>query len=109
LDGMGRLSKERALTVHFRSENRHFLGASAPSIHGSERGRAENQGGTLGDGFIGLGVPDVLVPGNYFYELSVTTPGQEGTVPEPSSVALVLFGLGAFALVTFRRMQSGHY
>jgi hypothetical protein len=65
---------------------------------------AENRGGTLADGFTGLGEPAFL--GTSFYELTVTVPDQGGgTVPEPSSLLLLLMGLSAFAFI--RRGTAG--
>jgi hypothetical protein len=55
---------------------------------------AENAGtGTLGDGFVGLGDPTWL--GNYYYELVVTLEG--GSVPEPSTLALLAVAAAAAA------------
>jgi hypothetical protein len=55
---------------------------------------AENLGtGTLGDGFIGLGVPDL---GNYFYELTADI-GSGPSVPEPGTILLLGSALVAFA------------
>lgn len=54
---------------------------------------AENLGsGTLGDGFVGLGVPSAL--GDYSYDLLVTTAdgGGGSTVPEPATPLLVAAG-----------------
>lgn len=57
---------------------------------------AENQGsGTLADGFIALGVEQVL--GSGWYELQVTLPDGGGGVPEPGLPALVLTALVAAA------------
>lgn len=56
---------------------------------------AENSGGYLADGFIGLGEAYLL--GSSFYSIKVTQTdgggGGGGTVPEPASAALVLIAL----------------
>ena len=58
---------------------------------------AENSGaGTLGDGFIGLGVPDSAGDGHY--HLGVTTP-----VPEPSTWLLLAIGLAGIGWKAGRR------
>lgn len=51
---------------------------------------AENQGGFLSDGFIGLGGPPFFGDGRYVF--SITLP-DGGTVPEPAGMALVLTAL----------------
>ena len=76
---------------------------------------AENLGtGTLGDGFIGLGEPDVL--GTYYYEIGVDLPLTEGvaipTLTEWGMVILTTFlGLGVLcslrARITGRRRATG--
>lgn len=59
---------------------------------------AENQGGTLGDGFIGLGEAYSL--GNATYALNLSA------VPEPQRHALMLLGLCACALAaSYKRTQ----
>ena len=65
---------------------------------------AENLGvGTLGDGFIFLGVPGFL--GNSYYELEVTPGGdQPPAVPEPATFLLV--GSGIAALSGIRRLKK---
>jgi len=59
---------------------------------------AENSGGgTLSDGFIGLGQPGLL--GTYFYALEVTSDAvpPPPPLPEPSSLLLLVLGLAAVA------------
>jgi hypothetical protein len=64
---------------------------------------AENLGtGTLGDGFTSLGDPNSLYDGSYSVTLTLPTPT---SVPEPSTVALLLFGF--VALTTYKARQSG--
>ena len=68
---------------------------------------AENQGGSLGDGFIGLGVPAL---GNYGYDFSITQSGNGLVVPEPGAAALALTALLMGALGTGaarRRVSTG--
>jgi hypothetical protein len=61
---------------------------------------AENQGGTLGDGFIGLASGDF---GNGYYELALTT-RDDGVVPEPASLWLLA---GAAAAAAWSRRRQG--
>lgn len=56
---------------------------------------AENQGGTLADGFIGLGEPSSL--GDASYRIEITTP-----VPEPASAALLAAG---WIVLSWARLQ----
>jgi hypothetical protein len=65
---------------------------------------AENLGaGTLGDGFIQLGVPEYL--GNYYYELGVSFEELPPPVAEPASLVMSVLGLLALG-VTRRRTRS---
>jgi len=67
---------------------------------------AENGGsGTLGDGFIALGVPGYL--GNSYYELDVTRPDEpQPPVPEPGALLLVGSGLAGLSAVRRRPRRS---
>lgn len=62
---------------------------------------AENQGGTLGDGFIGLASGWF---GNGYYELDLST-RDDGVVPEPASLWLVAGAVAAAA--ASRRRRNG--
>lgn len=65
---------------------------------------AENLGaGSLGDGFVGLGVPEYL--GNYYYELAVSFETPPPPVPEPAALAMSLLGLIALG-VSRRRARA---
>ena len=65
---------------------------------------AENLGaGTLGDGFIGLGSPDLL--GSYYYELGVTRP-DEPVPPVPEPATLLLIGSGLAGCFSLRKKRS---
>ena len=54
---------------------------------------AENSGGFLADGFIGLGEAYLLGSGFYSINVTQTDGGGGGTVPEPASAALALIAL----------------
>jgi hypothetical protein len=54
---------------------------------------------TLGDGFIGLGGPDLL--GTDYYELRVT--GEVGPAPEPSTLLLLAGSLLGLLKATHRK------
>lgn len=62
-------------------------------------------GGTLGDGFIGLGQSGTLGDGSYDVTVSLDT----GTppIPEPSSSALLLLGVAALATRAWRARRAG--
>lgn len=64
---------------------------------------AENSGGVLGDGFIGLGGP--LFFGDGTYALGITLP-DGGTVPEPGGAGLVLAALLAAAAASRRARRQ---
>jgi len=65
---------------------------------------ADNSGGSLQDGFIGLGVPGLL--GSSFYEVTATADESANppVVPEPATIALL--GSGLCALVARRRRSA---
>jgi len=64
---------------------------------------AENGGGSLGDGFIKLGVPGYL--GNYYYELGISFEAPPPPVAEPASLLMSLLGLIALG-VSRRRSRA---
>jgi hypothetical protein len=66
---------------------------------------AENLGiGTLDDGFIGLGVPDPILLGSYYYELDIAS-SSVAPVPEPSSSLLLVAALVALARYSASRRR----
>ena len=68
---------------------------------------AENLGApaTLGDGFIGLGVPGFL--GSSYYELEVTRPdGPAPPIPEPGTLLLIGSGVAGLSAVRKRLRRS---
>lgn len=63
---------------------------------------AENFGsGVLGDGFIGLGVPNALGDSHYQLEVNAAVP-----VPEPATAWLVVAGMAAQLLLLRRRVRA---
>ncbi len=65
---------------------------------------ADNSGGTLADGFIGLGEPGSLGSGTYI--VSVSTDVVVNPVPEPDAASLAFIALGFAAWGTSRRRRS---
>ena len=65
---------------------------------------ADNSGGTLADGFIGLGEPGSL--GSSAYVVSVSTDVVVNPVPEPDAASLAFIALGVAAWGTSRRRRS---
>ena len=70
---------------------------------------ADNPGdATLGDGFDGLGQPDLLGNGNYDVVVSLDTGvTPPPPIPEPSQPALLVLGLAALATRALRARRAG--
>ncbi len=65
---------------------------------------AENLGiGSLGDGFIQLGVPEL---GNSFYSVTASKADSTSPVPVPEPATLVLVGTGLGVLASLRRRRN---